>query len=268
MRGDLPRYFLLAYAITWLGLSPLVAAHLGWIGPVPASLHALGALGPIAAALIVAGRTNTRGQLVRSAFVERPPRPWLLVALGSPVALLLVAMLGVAVFGSGRFDWVLLADEVARPGWWANLFVASVLYGFGEEPGWRGFALPRLQHRFPAWGATLVLGVLWAAWHTPMFVYRFDFDGVGTVVGFFISLLAGAFWLTVLYNSSGGSVLAVALWHTLWNVVNLVAAALGSPVVAVLNALMMVLGFGVLFAGPKELTLGGRRVQIAPSTPS
>jgi CAAX protease family protein len=263
MRSDLPLFFLLAYAITWIGVSPLVAAHFGRLGPVSPSLHALGALGPIGAALLVASRTHAHRQLIRSIFSRIPDWRWVLVAVGSPAALLLVSILGVVLVGHERLAWDHLAAQVVRPSWWGNLLVASVCYGFGEEPGWRGFALPRLQRRLPAWAATVILSLLWAGWHTPMFFYRFSFDGVGTVVGFFVALLAGAFWLTFLFNSTGGSVLAVALWHTLWNVTNLLAAELAAPMVAVLNAGMIVLGFTTLLAGPRQLSASGQRVQVS-----
>lgn len=83
------------------------------------------------------------------------------------------------------------------------------------------------------------------------------------IVGFFVSLFAGALWLTFLYNSSGGSVMAVAIWHAGWNVANLAAPAFSPPTIEVLNGLMMVLGFGVLLVGPQHLSWSstGRRVQ-------
>jgi hypothetical protein len=73
-----------------------------------------------------------------------------------------------------------------------------------------------------------------------------------------VGLLAGAFWLTFLFNSTGGSVKIVATWHVMWNVANLALAAVSSLSVAVLNALMMVLGFGVVLAwGRRGLTVAG-----------
>lgn len=268
MRRALLTFFVLAYAITWLGVSPLVAAAVGVVGPVPAWWHAFGALGPIVAALLASPGAAARRELLRSAFGRRPAWLWLAVAVGSPVALLLLAGLALGLFGVERLAWDRLAEAAARPAWWAQLAIAAVLYGFGEEVGWRGFALPRLQRALPAWAATLVLGAIWALWHAPMFVYRFDFGGVGTVVGFFVSLLAGAFWLTFLYNSTGGSVLAVALWHVVWNVVNLVAAELGAPLVVGLNVGVMVLGYGVLVVGPRDLSLSGARVRFGAPSPT
>jgi membrane protease YdiL (CAAX protease family) len=95
---------------------------------------------------------------------------------------------------------------VADPAWVANLVAASLAYGIGEEPGWRGFALPRLRASRSALRATLILMVLWALWHTPYFTYRYHIVGISGYAGFFPCFVAGAIWLTFLYNSSGGSV--------------------------------------------------------------
>lgn len=258
LRHPLRAYWALAYAITWLGVAPLALHGLGLAPPAPTWLHALGALGPVGAAWLVARRADgpAAGRAVLAG-IARPPRDrrWLAVAVGSPLALLALALaVHAALAAAGRAaapDAPRLLAAGARPAWWGQLAVASLLYGFGEEPGWRGFALPRLRARHPAWRASLLLAVGWAAWHAPMFAYRFHFDGAGTVVGFFVALLAGAFWLTWLFEASGGSVLVVATWHALWNVANLVAAPLGPVTVAALNALMMTLGYAVLLALPR-----------------
>jgi membrane protease YdiL (CAAX protease family) len=92
-------------------------------------------------------------------------------------------------------------------------------FGFGEEIGWRGFALPRLQERMPVLPATLVLGVLWILWHVPTFFYHTTYTAMGWTVlpAFTIGVLSGAVLFTWLYNGSGGSVLMVAVWHGLFD---------------------------------------------------
>jgi membrane protease YdiL (CAAX protease family) len=152
-------------------------------------------------------------------------------------------------WGDGRA----LADATSSATWWLELGVASLFYGLGEEAGWRGFLLPRLMQRGSALVATLAVAVVWAAWHAPFFAYRFDFSGPSTVVGFFVAMAAGALWLTFLYLSTGGSVLAVAAWHAVWNVANLIAAEMSDLVLGVLNGAMIVLGFGVLLVVGKRL---------------
>jgi membrane protease YdiL (CAAX protease family) len=140
--------------------------------------------------------------------------------------------------------------------WWLGTLTVSIAYGVGEEPGWRGYLLPRLMERHSASVATLILALVWAAWHIPFFTYRYDFAGPVTVVGFLIAMLAGALWLSFVFLSTGGSVPAVAVWHVLWNVVNLVAGETSDLVVAVLNTAMIVLGFGVLLATRGRLRVG------------
>lgn len=109
-------------------------------------------------------------------------------------------------------DWEVLGrGRYAYLAWVVGLLLSSVAYGFGEETGWRGFALPGLQRDRSALSATLILTAFWALWHAPFFFYRYEF-GLGQIVGFFLGLLAGAIWLTCLYNATGGSVLMVAIW--------------------------------------------------------
>lgn len=78
------------------------------------------------------------------------------------------------------------------------------------------------------------------------------------VVGFFVSMFAGALWLTLLYNSTGGSLLAVAFWHVSWNVMNICGAELSEPFIAILNALMILTGIVALAVG------GAARLSVSP----
>jgi uncharacterized protein len=110
------------------------------------------------------------------------------------------------------------------------LLVAIAVGAFGEEAGWRGYALPRMQARLGPLPATLLLALLWAAWHAPLFFVLAsygDFSAV-TVPAFFIGLTAGALVLTSIYNGTGGSILAVALWHVAYNLSAATAAADGT----------------------------------------
>jgi len=240
----LTAYFALAYAISWVGVLPLVLSARGVLPQtVPPSLHALGALGPFAAAFAVAALTGGREGARRLAarFGRRQARAgWIAVAVLSPFALL-AAALAIDRLATGAWPPIDPALRAFRnPAWTLDLAIASVVYGFGEETGWRGFALPRLQARHGALVATTILALLWAAWHAPFFFYRFDFGGIGAAVGFFVAILAGAVWLTVLFNSTGGSVLVTGLWHMCWNVVNLAGGEISTDVVAYMSMLVIV----------------------------
>jgi membrane protease YdiL (CAAX protease family) len=184
------------------------------------------------------------------------------VATGTPFAIFFVAIVGVRIATGVWPPWAGLGDVLGDATWLADLAIASVAYGFGEEIGWRGFALPRLQTRRSALGATLILSVFWGLWHAPMFVYRFTWAGPVMIPGFFIGLFAGAIWFTFLLNSTGGSILGVALWHMCWNAVNLAGARISETVVATMSALVIGLAVVALASGgSSRLSRGAKYVE-------
>lgn len=261
-RYPLVAYFALAYLITWVGVSPLVLSALGYIDvEVSPNLHALGALGPISAALIVTAIAG--GRQAMDEFIERLLRWrvglfWLAISIFSPFVLLAVSAILLRVFGAPWPEFGLLGAAFADSAWIVNLLSGSLLYGFGEEPGWRGFALPRLQKDRSALSATVILFVLWALWHVPMLFYRFQFQGIEYLF-YFLSMFFGALWFTFLFNSTGGSTLMVALWHTTWNIVNMSATVLSPDLQMVMNVIFSILAISVLFiGGRKDLSRSGK----------
>jgi membrane protease YdiL (CAAX protease family) len=93
-------------------------------------------------------------------------------------------------------------------------FVLVILWGgpLGEEPGWRGFALPRLQAVLHPLLATIILGIAWAGWHLPRWWSAGGFPAqmVGTYV---LALVGFGVVFTYLSNKSGGSVLPCLMLH-------------------------------------------------------
>lgn len=87
----------------------------------------------------------------------------------------------------------------------------------GEEMGWRGYVLPRLQSKHNALTASLILGVIWAFWHLPKYVTHFNVVVFGWAV---IHFLAFAVILTWLYNNTKGSLLIVAVCHAMSNTIS------------------------------------------------
>ena len=87
-----------------------------------------------------------------------------------------------------------------------------------EEPGWRGFLVPRLQQRFSPLLSSLCVWLPWALWHAPLDFHRpFRFTLVQYVLIRVIFLIPIAILLTWLYNRSGGNLLTVAIFHTSMN---------------------------------------------------
>ncbi len=213
-------FYVLAFVISWLGWLPVVAASQGvslFKHPAFQILLILPAVGPTLAAVIVqrvlVGKAETDAWF-RSLWRWKVGVLWLVVAIALPAILHLADGLAERALG------LPVAFEMASektPGLVLAAFMIALLSNPWEEVGWRGFALPRLQARHTAFTATLIVGTLWALWHLPIFFWTDNPMSRSPFVIWFISTVASAFVYTWLYNSTQGSVLAVALYHVLDN---------------------------------------------------
>lgn len=270
-RHPVSSFYVLAYACSWAIAVPLALQAQGILATrLPFALHYLSGLGPAIAALATTqllrrARAGSRRTGQPSRF--RRSGRWLLVGLLSPLLLFAAARLAARVSGQFAPTWTALGQVNFLPGLglgaWALWFVAN---GWGEELGWRGFALPRLQRTHSALTSSVLLSIAWAGWHLPAFFYVPSYVALGLRVlpGFFLGILAGAVVLTWLYNSSQGSVLAAVLWHASFNFVSAspnaggFAAAVTSTLVMVW-AVFIVLRYraATLAAAPKYVTPTG-----------
>jgi len=226
-RHPLVVFFVLAYLGAWISWLPLVLAKTG-LGVFPLALSAvliyllevLGSLvGPTLAAFLVTAATSGKAgvrHLLRS-YLQRPQglRWFLIILVGAP--LLVVVAGGIA----SRFEtthalnlltqrWSMLVS-----GYLPQVFIHIPGGPLGEEPGWRGVALPRLQQRYGAFLATLILGGLWGLWHFPLFLVTglfgpFSLPNFGV---FLLGTIVLAFLLTWTFNSTAGSLLMVIVLH-------------------------------------------------------
>ena len=197
-RYPLASYFVLAYAFAW-SLALLVSVSM---------LFGLLALfGPTAAAIIVTasadGRAGVRALLGRLA-IWRVGLRWYVVALGLP-ALLSLGVVGLSL--------ALGAPAAVQFNELSPLAVILFMLVIGEEIGWRGYALPRLQARYGALSASLILGSLWAGWHlSNLFIPGLEFYGYG-FAAFALYVVAMTVLFTWLANQTRGSVLLAWLFH-------------------------------------------------------
>ena len=111
---------------------------------------------------------------------------------------------------AGRWDGLLPFDAVG-PALGAMAFM--VILGPVEELGWRGFALPLLQRRYPPLGAALVLGVIWGLWHLPAFFLSGTPQSAWGFTPFLVGAVALSVIVTPLFNVSRGSILLAAFYH-------------------------------------------------------
>lgn len=217
--------FVLMFACTWPIDLWAAAGSRGWVSvAIPPVLPILVGYGFVIAAItmtaIVDGRAGV-GALLRRFLVWRFGVVWYAVVLLGPFAVDL-AGIGIDALLHGTvpaFDEPFL-DRVL--GTSLGLAVAvPVFFGFdaltnGEEIGWRGYALPRLQARHSALAASLVIGVVWAVWHIPKFLTAGSAQSYPFWL-FLLDVVAKAIIYTWVFNSTGGSLLAVTLLHAASN---------------------------------------------------
>jgi len=141
------------------------------------------------------------------------------------------------------------------------MFVFSIFPGsaMGEELGWRGFALPHLQRDHSALGASLVIGAIWGCWHLPLYLTGTEFRPPSIFPAFVLAVIATSVICTWLYNSTGGSLLIVVLYHAAANLpITLLIAPLGEqsarPFLIYLALLLVVAGATVVATGPTHLS--------------
>ena len=224
---NLITYFILAYAISWSIGVPLALAHQGLI---PAILspwtHYLVAFGPMLSAVIVTGISQglTGLKELGKRMIRWACLKWWLAAFSPFIIGYVVIKITNALTGSE----ILMSDlgmvNYLPPLGAKALLLWILTFGLGEETGWRGFALPRLEKGRSALVATLILAAFWALWHLPQFFYLFDPSmAIGWLIGFF----AGAVILTWLYNSASNSILIVAVWHGCFNFITASKADIG-----------------------------------------
>lgn len=254
-------YFALAFAVSWSLWAPRIAsAQAWWTRDVPEWWHYAGAAGPVSAAVIVSfvayGAEGPRRLLAQ--FRPGLANPAWLAFVVASVGLPFAVALGIVRVSEGA--WPAYAD-IAKAGNLPALglpltfLIHTLTFGIGEETGWRAFALPHLQESRTAGRATALLFGGWALWHVPSFFENPSFleMGAGGLFGWVVGLALGAAFLTWLYNSTGGSMVTVLLWHGLFNTVTASAAAPG-VIAAAVSTGVMVLGVAALaLAGPAEL---------------
>ena len=201
-RFPLVAFFVLAYALTWwvyplLRFNPLIGLF--------------GLFGPALAAIVVTaatdGRAGVRALLGRTVR-WRVPVPWYLIAIGLPAAIALLAASLAVWFG----------PAVLRVGQLSVLDFVLVVLVVGEELGWRGYALPRLMERHSALVASLILGVLWGAWHLPTFFIPGTPQFEHPIVAFGVMTTAYSILLSWVFLHTRGSVLIATLFHGAINV--------------------------------------------------
>ncbi len=198
MNGNLNSQQTLAYLTFSLGMGPLFSA--------------------IIMTALLEGKSGLQNLWQRSTHWQVGWK-WLLTALAIPLGLSLASVGLGALLGGGLNGFAFKLEP--------SLFIPFFIYmfiftGIAEEPGWRGFALPRLQSQFTAAKSSWILGILWGVWHFPFIIYYNYALGFGPLIGSLIGLTLGIVgWTMVntwLYNNTR-SVFLLILLHAWGNTI-------------------------------------------------
>lgn len=233
-------FFLMAYTFSWIMLIPFVFSEWGILSQNFTIAFALNPfVGPTLAALIMTRITEGKAgvkHLRRNLFQVRAGWQWyLFILLGIPALLLL----GISVLPGG-----LVSFQGFPPHFPVEYVVTFVVIFFlggplGEEIGWRGFALPRMQLRYGPLGGTLLLGILWAFWHLPHFLTSAQRGGPESSFAtfltnfpiFFLLVMSMGVIFTWVFNHTRGSLFMAILLHASINTFSIVVPLFAAPIV-------------------------------------
>jgi membrane protease YdiL (CAAX protease family) len=279
-RHPLFSFFSMAYAFSWIIFLPYVLSE--WhVLPGTSDyqlFYFLHTFGPAVSAYIMSrimeGKEGWSGIRKRIRQVRAGWFWYLFILLGIPVVILLgiLVLPGAAKSFQGLPRYFLVRYPI--------LFVAIFFGGgpLGEEIGWRGFALPRMQSRYGPWRATMLIGVLWTFWHLEDFLTASQGGGPGTglysfyfhLPVFFLQVMALSVIMTWVFNHTRGSIFIAILLHASYDTFGSTVQPLFSvPIVSRTN-LAYVIGFTALALVILILTrgrLGYRTVDQRSSSP-
>jgi membrane protease YdiL (CAAX protease family) len=281
-RYPLTTYFVLTYAVAWSLWLPLVVLRERMPAALGFLLIMLGSWVPstvgVLLVAVLQGKPGVRtllGRLLR----WRVGLRWYVAVLVLP--LLVPLGLGVSILLGGATP----AVDATIPGVLV-LFAFSIFPGsaLGEELGWRGLALPRLQADHSALSASLVVGALWGSWHLPLWLTGTESHPIGLYPAFVVTVIATSVIITWIYNGAEGSLLVVVLYHAAANLpLSLLITPLGAGMTQPFlsyAALVVVAAVAVVaVSGPEHLsrthrrqgsptTSGGHRVQTTAEQPA
>jgi uncharacterized protein len=233
-------FFFLAYAFSWIMSVPVLLAQ--WSIPYNDLLFkiffAVKSFGPFLAAYIMISITEGKEGVLRFRIsIKQAQVGWLWYVL-ILIAIPMVFLLGIIVLPGA-----LASFQGYPPRFLVTYLVNFILIFFaggplGEEPGWRGYALPRMQPRNGPLKGTLLLGVMWVFWHLPDFLTVAQRGGPGANLAalltinlpiFFLMIMGLAIIFTWVSNHTRGSIFIAILLHASINVFGIVQPLFTAP---------------------------------------
>jgi membrane protease YdiL (CAAX protease family) len=249
-------FFFMAYAFSWIILIPYILSQWNILPNTNVFMIFFGLtafVGPALSAYIMGRITEGKdGWLNMKKRFRRFKVGWIwyvFILFGIP----LVMTLGISILPGA-----LASFQGIPSGFYAKyiIYFTIIFFGggpLGEEIGWRGFALPRMQARYGALRATLLLGVLWTFWHLPHFLTTAQRGGPDSSLSilyvnlpiFLLLVMSVAVIMTWVFNHTKGSLFIAILVHTSINTFSLILPLFSAPLVTSTD-LPVAIGLGIM----------------------
>jgi len=249
------------------GAAPSLAVATGLLPPAASQLGALSSSLAAIVLVLVEGRKGGLRELLGRFLIWRVGIPWWAFTLLFAIIPSVAALYLFDLLGGPPVDWSGLPPLYTVVPMFLMLTIAA---GMGEEFGWRGFLLPRLQARHNALVSALIVGVAWAIWHIPLFFIKgtsqYDMqtqDGLLPVMlGYSAFVIVSSIQFAWVFNNTKGSVLLAAVMHGASNAwggyINVYRGHFGG-ILTFLAVSVLVSIIIVLMAGPTDLSRTNKR---------
>jgi membrane protease YdiL (CAAX protease family) len=254
-KNPVPAFFLLTFGIAWSLWLPL-----GFLVPENLLLSLPGAWAPTIAAIILIGLAEGWSGIRK--FLSKLLRwrvglSWYLVVLLS-IAFIAYLAIGVGTFLGIPAPVLSLPKGLPRemlPGFLPIIFLINIFVGgpLAEDIGWRGYILPKMREQMTALRASLVIGVIWAIWHLPYFIFPAWHGAVGNIPFVWFALLTTSWsvlfaWVYVNTDSILMPVLFHAAINTTLGTLGVLGQSNGDLISLMFNTLFTWVAVGIVVA--------------------
>lgn len=216
-RFGLTAFFILLFSISWVGALPMVLVSHKIAVPQPMRiLQVLMLFGPGIAAVIASGMNDGKEGVKRllKGLIKWRVNPVMYIAvLSGPPLIYAVSLI---LSNAAGFSSLALPAAAKFLTTFATVVGVYLLLNT-EELAWRGYALPRLEKKFGVAKATVIIGILWAVFHLPLFLVKGGHPAGYPIWLYAFMIAAFVFPFTALYNATGGSILLPHLLHQTLN---------------------------------------------------
>lgn len=256
-----PAISLLVLAMIF-GFAPALIVATGLISPDWIQLGALSSSLAAVVLVVIEGRKGGLRELLSRALIWRVGIQWWAIALFFIIVPSVASLYLYHLLGGPAVDWSSLKPLYTLV---PDFIFLTIAAGIGEEFGWRGFLLPRLQTRHNALVSGLMVGVAWATWHIPLFFiegtsqYEQGMQSglLPVILGYSAFVIANSVQFTWLFNNTRGSVLLAAVFHGASNTWAVYLGMGNSPFGGILTLMalsVLITVVIVVMAGAKDLS--------------